>query len=170
MNTIRQTISIKHQDAPSSNQISQIKRWFETAVPVPETINVNTQIGVHLEEVGEMLETFQEAALNQDTIEQMGFFRDVINHAQKRFKSQPPGFRLDLSTLDRKALLDSLCDQIVTAVGIAHMFEMDIEGGLQEVANSNDSKFNPDGTPIFNDHRKIMKGPDYFKPDLTNFV
>lgn len=151
-------------------QIRQIKQWFETAVPSPENINITTQIGVHLEEVAEMLEPLRDAAANQETTDQMNLFIEVLNHAQKRFKSNSAGFRFDLRFVDRKALLDSLCDQIVTAVGIAHMFELNIEGALQEVANSNDSKFDLDGHPIFNESRKIMKGRKYFAPDLTKFI
>ena len=151
-------------------QIHQIKEWFAKAVPSPEEINVTTQIGVHLEEVAEMLEPLRDAAANQETTDQMNFFIEVLNHAQKRFKSHQASFRFDLRFVDRKELLDALCDQIVTAVGVAHMFELDIEGALQEVANSNDSKFDEEGHPIFNESRKIMKGPKYFAPDLTKFI
>ena len=151
-------------------KIRQIKQWFETAVPSPENINITTQIGVHLEEVAEMLEPLRDAAENQETTDQMNFFIEVLNHAQKRFKSNSDSFRFDLRFVDRKALLDGLCDQIVTAVGIAHMFELNIEGALQEVADSNDSKFDEGGHPIFNVSRKVMKGPKYFAPDLTKFI
>lgn len=158
------------QTAQPLQQIRQIKQWFEAAVPSPENINITTQLGVHLEEVAEMLEPLRDAAANQETTDQMSFFIEVINHAQKRFKSHHDSFKFDLRFVDRKALLDALCDQIVTAVGVAHMFELDIEGALQEVANSNDSKFDDAGQPIFNESRKIMKGPKYFAPDLSKFL
>ena len=70
---------------------------------------------------------------------------------------------------DRQLLLDSLCDQIVTAVGVAHMFGLDITGALEEVNRSNWSKF-VDGEPVFNKHGKIAKGPNYSPPDLSKFV
>lgn len=161
---------IMTQTNAALQQIHQIKRWFTKAVPSPENINITTQIGVHLEEVAEMLEPLRDAAANQETTDQMNFFIEVINHAQKRFKSHHESFKFDMRFVDRKDLLDSLCDQIVTAVGIAHMYELDIEGALQEVANSNDSKFDAGGRPIFNESRKIMKGPNYFAPDLSKFV
>lgn len=156
--------------SPVAQTIHQIKSWFVKAVPAPEEINLTTQIGVHLEEVAEMIEVLRDSALNQETTDQMTFFMEVLNHASKRFKSQQQSFKFDLRYVNKTGLLDALCDQMVTAVGIAHMFDLDIEGGLQEVANSNDSKFDVNGSPIFNESRKIMKGPNYFAPDLSKFV
>lgn len=150
--------------------VHQIKLWFQKAVPFPSDINITTQIGVHLEEIAEMLEPLREASLNQETTDQITFFEDVLMHAQKRFKSHHEGFRIDLRHIDKVSLLDALCDQIVTAVGVAHMLEMDIEGALREVARSNDSKFDDEGQPIFNESRKIMKGPHYTPPELHQFI
>ncbi|SSX60346.1 nucleoside triphosphate pyrophosphohydrolase family protein [Actinobacillus lignieresii] len=76
---------------------------------------------------------------------------------------------MELDNEDKVELLDALCDQIVTAIGVAHMFGMNIQGALQEVANSNDSKFE-DGKPVFNEQGKIAKGKHYFKPNLERFV
>lgn len=73
-----------------------------------------------------------------------------------------PGF-------DKTELLDALCDQIVTAVGVAHMFGMNIEGALTEVNRSNWSKF-VNEAPVFDENGKIAKGPDYTPPDLTEFL
>lgn len=153
-----------------TSQIRQIKAWFESAIPAPDHTNVQTQIGVHLEEIAEMLEPLTEMANNDETRDQVDFFRAVIEHAAKRFKSHQKSFDIDFRYPDRVKLLDALCDQIVTAVGIAHMFGMDIEGALAEVAASNDSKFDTAGRPIFNSSRKIMKGPHYRAPDLRPFV
>ena len=66
-------------------------------------------------------------------------------------------------------MLDSLADQLVTGVGVAHMLRMDIIGALNEVNLSNFSKF-VDGIPQFDANRKIIKGPDYFKPNLELFL
>ncbi len=159
-----------HSNPAIIPHIRQIKSWFEKAVPDPETYNITTQIGVHLEEVAEMLEPFKVVGANQETIDQITFFEDVLKHASKRFKSQSQSFKMELQYMDRRALLDALCDQIVTAVGVAHMFGMDIEGGLLEVANSNDSKFDEAGRPIFNSVHKIMKGPNYTPPDLSRYI
>jgi predicted HAD superfamily Cof-like phosphohydrolase len=89
-------------------------------------------------------------------------------HVSELFKKNLE-LSIDHKLIDRKALLDSLCDQIVTAVGVAHMFGMDISGALSEVNRSNWSKF-VEGKPVFNEHGKIAKGPNYTPPDLARFV
>ena len=50
------------------------------------------------------------------------------------------------------------------------MHDMDVHGALQDVADSNDSKFDDNGMPIFNEQKKIIKGPNYVKPNLVDFV
>ena len=135
--------------------IATIKDWFQLAVPEPTDKNRAVQIGVHLEEVAEMAATFNDADLAA-TI-------DVISEQYKTDTT----IRLD--TVDRTELLDALCDQIVTAVGVAHMFGMDIEGALTEVNRSNWSKF-VDGKPVFDANGKIAKPTTYSKPDLTPFL
>ena len=135
--------------------IATIKDWFQLAVPEPTDKNRAVQIGVHLEEVAEMAATFNDADLAA-TI-------DVISEQYKTDTT----IRLD--TVDRTELLDALCDQIVTAVGVAHMFGMDIEGALTEVNRSNWSKF-VDGKPVFDANGKIAKPTTYNKPDLTPFL
>lgn len=70
---------------------------------------------------------------------------------------------------EKVALLDALCDQVVTAVGVAHCARIDILGGLAEVDSSNWSKF-VDGKPVFDSNGKIAKGQNYRKADLRHFV
>lgn len=154
----------------TGRQITQIKTWFEKAVPQPTLTNIHTQLGVHFEEIGEMLTSLQEAGVDFPAREQLAFTTSVIDFIQRRLKSAPGSLEIAIDDIDRTALLDSLCDQIVTAIGVAHMLGMDIEGALQEVADSNDSKFGPDGEPIFNEQRKIIKGSLYWAPNLSQFV
>lgn len=151
-------------------QVKMIKTWFEKAVPDPTEHNAHSQIGVHLEEVTEMLQTLRDAGSTQRVRDELSLAVDVLNHVQKQIKAYTNGSELVLPDLNRTDLLDSLCDQIVTAVGVAHMLNMDIEGGLQEVARSNNSKFDPEGNPIFNEQKKILKGPNYSPPDLNQYV
>jgi predicted HAD superfamily Cof-like phosphohydrolase len=152
------------------SHVRQIKTWFEKAVPIPNDRSVHTQIGVHLEEITEMLEVLRDAGKTFTQREQLAFITDVLGYAQRQFKAYSDGIQVEPADIDRVSLLDALCDQIVTAIGVAHMMEMDIIGALKEVANSNDSKFGSDGNPIFNEHRKIMKGPEYFPPNLAKYV
>lgn len=115
-----------------------------------------------------MLEELTKASATFQSTEQLSFSHDVLIFVQRQLKKQD--IELDLSKVDRIALLDALCDQIVTAVGISHMLGMNIEGALFEVAGSNNSKFSNDGSPIFDEHKKIIKGPGYYKPNLTPFI
>lgn len=140
-----------------TDHISDIKGWFELAVPTPTDKNRAVQIGCHFEEVGEMLQTLptNHPCLRDD-------LADIANDYKRRQEVSP-------EEPDRLELLDALCDQIVTAVGVAHMFGMNIEGALAEVNRSNWSKF-VDGKPVFDANGKIAKPPSYSKPDLTLFV
>lgn len=135
--------------------IELIKLWFKRAVPNPTNKNQLVQLGVHFEEVAEMADSLNEVAL-----------RDSVHHVAEVLKWND-SYSLEF---DRQELLDSLCDQIVTAVGVAHMFGMDIEGALAEVNRSNWSKFDQDGQPLFDKNGKIKKGPNYTPPDLSHYV
>lgn len=70
---------------------------------------------------------------------------------------------------NRIGLLDALADQIVTATGVGTFFGMNVPGALAEVNRSNYSKF-VDGEPLFDENQKIIKGPDYIKPDLAPYI
>ena len=70
---------------------------------------------------------------------------------------------------DEVQLLDALCDQIVTAIGVGYMAGFDMAGALQEVIRSNASKFE-NGKPLFDENGKIRKGKDYTPPELAQFV
>ncbi len=149
-------------------QIHQIAQWFEAAVPNPTPQNALVQFGVHFEEVFEMVRAMEGSGATREANEQLNFAADVLSYFQRQIKSG--NLVIDFNKLDRVALLDALCDQIVTAVGVAHMLGMDIEGALKEVAVSNDSKFGENGSPIFDDQQKIMKGPRYQSPNIAAFT
>lgn len=140
----------------TSVDISTIKLWFERAVPTPTDKNRAVQIGVHYEESSEMLDATTDS-----------FEAEELHSLAGRYKSG----REIVVVRDKQELLDSLCDQIVTAIGVAHMFGFDITGALNEVNRSNWSKFLADGTPLFDENGKIAKNPlTYSKPDLSAFV
>lgn len=82
-------------------------------------------------------------------------------------KASPSAFMVEPNQL--VAVLDSLCDQIVTATGVGTFLGMNIPGAMDEVNRSNYSKF-VDGQPIFDENRKVKKGPKYTKPVLIPFV
>ena len=71
---------------------------------------------------------------------------------------------------DIKEVADALTDILYVTYGAGHAFGIDLDKCFEEVQNSNMSKLGPDGKPISNDKGKVMKGPNYFKPDLGKFV
>ena len=75
--------------------------------------------------------------------------------------------------IDNKDLLevaDALTDILYVTYGAGHAFGIDLDRCFEEVQNSNMSKLGEDGKPIYNDAGKVMKGPRYYKPDLSKFV
>ncbi len=71
---------------------------------------------------------------------------------------------------DIKEVADALTDILYVTYGAGHAFGINLDKCFEEVQNSNMSKLGPDGKPIYNEHGKVMKGPDYFKPNLSKFV
>lgn len=147
--------------------VKEIKQWFELAVPNPTKDNQRVQLGVHFEEVAEMFdgitETTTSDSSNRTKLTATAQSLRILSDSMKKDKD----FALKVN--NRDSLLDSLCDQIVTAIGTAHVNGFDILGALAEVSRSNNSKF-VDGKPVFNENGKIAKGPNYSKPDLSPFI
>ena len=140
--------------------IHSIKEWFKAAKPNPSTADACVQIGCHYEEVSEM-----NAVLNYDV--EYSLASTALNYQMQ--SSLYLGTVEELSADARVELLDALCDQVVTAVGVAYMMGMDIEGALAEVNRSNWSKFEG-GVPVFNEHGKIVKGAEYTPPELSDYI
>ena len=75
--------------------------------------------------------------------------------------------------MQKKNLLevaDALTDILYVTYGAGHAFGINLDACFNEVQNSNMSKLGKDGKPIYNESGKVMKGPNYFKPDLSKFV
>ena len=71
---------------------------------------------------------------------------------------------------DLLEVADALTDILYVTYGAGHAFGIDLDQCFNEVQNSNMSKLDENGKPIYNDAGKVMKGPNYFKPDLSKFV
>jgi predicted HAD superfamily Cof-like phosphohydrolase len=71
---------------------------------------------------------------------------------------------------DLLEVADALTDILYVTYGAGHAFGIDLDKCFEEVQNSNMSKLGEDGNPIYNESGKVMKGPNYFKPDLSKFV
>ncbi|WP_440937516.1 phosphoribosyl-ATP diphosphatase [Candidatus Pelagibacter sp.] len=65
---------------------------------------------------------------------------------------------------------DALTDILYVTYGAGHAFGIDLDQCFNEVQNSNMSKLGDDGKPIYNENGKVMKGPNYFKPDLSKYI
>lgn len=137
--------------------IAKIKEWFEVAIPKPTEKNQAIQMGCHLEEVAEMLNVFNPM---------LGEYIDLYARSYKEWKTLD---NIDWTDYKLIELLDALCDQIVTAIGVAHMFGFDIKKALAEVNKSNWSKFE-NGKPVFYKNGKIKKGKYYKEPELEMFI
>ena len=137
--------------------IDNITLWHKRARPEPTEKDFNVQLGCHIEEFVEMLDSLTIRGFP-------GFFKaiDTIEEISEKLKAGT----LTVSSVDRVDLLDSLADQIVTAVGVGHCAKMDMNAAVQEVNDSNWSKFNYKGFPEFDENGKIKKGERYRKPNL----
>ncbi len=71
---------------------------------------------------------------------------------------------------DLLEVADALTDILYVTYGAGHAFGINLDKCFEEVQNSNMSKLGQDGKPIYNDSGKVMKGPNYFRPDLSKFL
>lgn len=145
--------------------IADTANWFKKAKPEPTAKDFSTQFAVHIEE---FVETLQEVDFENPLLRNAFLISlSSIKQLGLLIKEQGGVF---LSDEKRELFLDGLADSIVTAVGTAHCAGLDIVGGLNEVNRSNFSKFDSNGEPLLDKDRKIIKGPDYTKPDLKPFI
>ena len=75
-----------------------------------------------------------------------------------------------MESKDLLEVADALTDILYVTYGAGHAFGINLDECFNEVQNSNMSKLDENGKPIYNENGKVMKGPNYFKPDLSKFV
>ena len=75
-----------------------------------------------------------------------------------------------MSNKDLVEVADALTDILYVTYGAGHAFGINLDKCFNEVQKSNMSKLDENGKPIYNESGKVMKGPNYFKPDLSKFV
>ena len=75
-----------------------------------------------------------------------------------------------MNNKDLLEVADALTDILYVTYGAGHAFGIDLDKCFEEVQNSNMSKLGKNGKPIFNEFGKVMKGPNYFKPDLSKYI
>ena len=120
----------------------------------------------NFESVRKFMETF-----GQEIKEKAGFPNEKITSLRYDLIREELGeLKEAINNRDIKEVADALTDILYVTYGAGHAFGINLDNCFKEVQNSNMSKLGLDGKPIYNEKGKVMKGPDYFKPDLTKFV
>jgi predicted HAD superfamily Cof-like phosphohydrolase len=116
--------------------------------------------------VGIFMKTF-----GQDVKNKPSFSTDSINKLRlDLIKEELEELTEAMKNKDLLEVADALTDILYVTYGAGHAFGIDLDKCFEEVQNSNMSKLDNNGKPIYNDDGKVMKGPNYFKPDLSKFV
>ncbi len=120
----------------------------------------------NFESVKKFMETF-----GQEVKEKASFPDDKITSLRyDLIKEELEELKVAMDSKDIKEVADALTDILYVTYGAGHAFGINLDKCFEEVQNSNMSKLGSNGKPIYNDKGKVMKGPDYFKPDLGKFV
>ena len=120
----------------------------------------------NFEKVGLFMKTFgQEVKLNASfSSDKINTLRiDLIEEELKELKDA-------IKKKDLKEAVDALTDILYVTYGAGHAFGVNLDKCFEEVQKSNMSKLGDNGKPIFNENGKVMKGPNYFKPNLDKFL
>ena len=120
----------------------------------------------NFESVKKFMETF-----GQEIREKAGFPDDKITSLRyELIKEELDELKEAIDSKDIKEVADALTDILYVTYGSGHAFGINLDKCFEEVQSSNMSKLGSDGKPIYNDKGKVMKGPNYFKPNLNKFV
>ena len=116
--------------------------------------------------VGTFMKTF-----GQEVKTKPSFSSDKINKLRiDLIKEELDELQEAMKNNDLLEVADALTDILYVTYGAGHAFGIDLDKCFDEVQNSNMSKIGENGEPIYNESGKVMKGPNYFKPDLSKFV
>ena len=116
--------------------------------------------------VGVFMKTF-----GQEVKDKPSFSTDKINKLRlDLIKEELNELTEAMNNKDLLEVADALTDILYVTYGAGHALGINLDKCFDEVQNSNMSKLDENGKPIYNEHGKVMKGPNYFKPDLTKFI
>ena len=116
------------------------------------------------------VKTFMET-FGQEVKTKPSFSTDKINSLRYNLiKEELDELKEALDNKDLLEVADALTDILYVTYGAGHAFGIDLDKCFEEVQNSNMSKLDENNKPIYNESGKVMKGPNYFKPDLSKFV
>ncbi len=120
----------------------------------------------NFDKVGTFMKTF-----GQEVKTKPSFSSDKINKLRiDLIKEELEELTEAMQKKDLLEVADALTDILYVTYGAGHAFGINLDACFNEVQNSNMSKLGKDGKPIYNDAGKVMKGPNYFTPDLSKFV
>ena len=120
----------------------------------------------NFDKVGAFMKTF-----GQEVKIKPSFSTDKINKLRlDLIKEELTELTEAMNNKDLLEVADALTDILYVTYGAGHAFGINLDKCFEEVQNSNMSKLDENGKPIYNEHGKVMKGPNYFKPDLSKFV
>ena len=120
----------------------------------------------NFEKVGNFMKTFGQEVKEKPSLSSYKINKlriDLIEEELEELKSA-------MKTNDLLEVADALTDILYVTYGAGHAFGINLDKCFEEVQNSNMSKLDDNGKPIFNDNGKVMKGPKYFKPNLNKVI
>ena len=116
------------------------------------------------------VKTFMET-FGQEIKTKPSFSADKINNLRyDLIKEELEELKVAIENKDLLEVADALTDILYVTYGAGHAFGINLDKCFDEVQSSNMSKLGNDGKPIYNESGKVMKGPKYFKPDLSKFI
>mgnify|MGYP001190955304 FL=1 len=118
-----------------------------------------SKVGIFMKNFGQ--EVKEKPSFSSDKINKLrlDLIREELNELTEAMKNK-----------DLLEVADALTDILYVTYGAGHAFGINLDKCFDEVQNSNMSKLGKNGKPIYNESGKVMKGPDYFKPDLSKFL
>tara|TARA_B100001029_G_C15002141_1_gene418758 strand:- start:53 stop:424 length:372 start_codon:yes stop_codon:yes gene_type:complete len=117
------------------------------------------KVGIFMKTFGQEVKKNAELSTNKINDLRINLIKEELSELQKALKEK-----------DIIEVADALTDILYVTYGAGHAFGINLDKCFEEIQNSNMSKLGNDGRPIYNDTGKVMKGPNYFKPDLTKFI
>ena len=116
------------------------------------------KVGIFMKTFGQEVKTKAELSSNKINELRISLINEELEELKKAVKDN-----------DILEVADALTDILYVAYGAGHAFGINLDKCFNEVQQSNMSKLGSDGKPIYNESGKVMKGPNYFKPDLSKF-
>tara|TARA_B100001029_G_C15048803_1_gene449142 strand:+ start:206 stop:574 length:369 start_codon:yes stop_codon:yes gene_type:complete len=117
------------------------------------------KVGIFMKTFGQKVKTKAELTENKTNNLRINLIKEELQELEKAVKDK-----------DILEIADALTDILYVTYGAGHAFGINLDKCFNEVQNSNMSKLGADGKPIYNESGKVMKGPNYFKPNLSKYL